>query len=236
MGYVPLSQMSFSAASPTFAAPARSPEPIAVLMASQVSPKIRPMSLKAAVQSSQKPDMASAQMSHAPVSLHTAAATAASAAPTRKAGEVIAAQQARATVLVRAIAAVSRWYAPTSSFTAATGARTTNFITANTVLRVPTAKAIALNATPSATSAAPVATTIPMTLRSCTTSSLWDLAHSATPFSILEILSMKGARASPTMRPTAICTPSKADWRRRSAPPIPLSISSAVAAAVPSQL
>ena len=73
------------AASPTLAAPARSPDMKAVLMAPHVSPAMSRIEVNAPVTSSASSLASALQAPHAPVSSQTTAITAANAAPIRKA-------------------------------------------------------------------------------------------------------------------------------------------------------
>ena len=149
--------MTFNAAKPTFAAPARSPDARAIFMTSQVFPKTSFILTKADLKSEAMPFAASAQMSHAPVNFQTTAIRAPSATPTKTAGLEIAVHIAIATTLTPIITALRAVKMAINPFTAAIGASTATFKILNAVLNVPTAKATALNASPRVIKAAPAA-------------------------------------------------------------------------------
>ncbi|MPM43122.1 hypothetical protein SDC9_89795 [bioreactor metagenome] len=189
-GNSPVSQTTFRAASPTFAAPARSPEESAILMTSHVCPTTSPMALNAVPKSAARPRTPSAHISHAPVSFHTAATSTPSAAATMNAGLEIAAHVARATIFTPIRTIFKSVNTAISPLTAAIGASTTTFNMVNTVQRPPTASAIALTATPATINAAPNAATPAMTFTAIMMTSLCAAHHSAMRLSICEILSM----------------------------------------------
>ena len=187
-GCNPVSQASFRAARPTLAAPARSPDMNAVLMVSHVSPAMSLIELNASAKSPANSVAPALQASHAPVSCQTMATTPARAAPTRNAGDVIAAHMASETTLTAIIDTLSRPNIPMSAWIAIAGASMAVFSTKNAVESAPTVSAMSLSATPAAIKAAPSPAIPAMTLTAMITTSLWAAIHSATWFRTPDIL------------------------------------------------
>ena len=173
-------------------------------MTSHVSPTISRISPNALAISEPTELIPSTHISQAPVSFHTTATMAASAAPTRKAGELIAVHIAIATIFTPIITVLSSVKAAISTLTAATGASTAVLRTVNSVPRVPTANATTLKAMPSATKAAPAAAMPAITFSTMTTIFLCAAIHSASLPSPAVIFFTYGAIASETIRPRAI--------------------------------